>query len=76
MQDLNHVGQMTTSPEGTDMDSLATMHGLSQLILDTTHLLPNFLSCIDLIFTDQPNLTVDYPYILIVIIKLFIINSV
>ena len=35
------------------------MHGLHQLISDPTHLLPNSLSCTDLIFTDQPNLTVD-----------------
>ena len=48
-----------TSPEGTDVDSLTTMYGLHQLISDPTHLLPNSLSCIDLIFTDQPNLAVD-----------------
>ena len=48
-----------TSPEGTDIDSLTTMHGLHQLISDPTHLLPNSLSYTDLIFTDQPNLTVD-----------------
>ena len=49
-----------TSTEGTDIDSLTTMHGLHQLISDPTHLLPNSLSCIDLIFTDQPNLAVDF----------------
>ena len=48
-----------TSPEGTDNDSLTTVHGLQQLISEPTHLLPNSLSCIDLIFTDQPNLVVD-----------------
>ena len=31
----------TTSPERTDIDSLATMHGLHQLISDPIHLLPN-----------------------------------
>ena len=35
------------------------MHGLDQLISDPTHLLPNCLSCIDLIFTDQPNLAIN-----------------
>ena len=30
-----------------------------QLMLDPTHLLPNSLSCTDLIFTDQANLAVD-----------------
>ena len=48
-----------TSPEGTDINSLKTMHGLHRLISDLTHLLPNLFSCIDLIFTDQPNLAVD-----------------
>ena len=47
------------SPEGTDIDSLTTMHGLHQLILDPTHLLPNSFSCIDLIFAEQPNFAVD-----------------
>ena len=48
-----------TSPEGTDIDSLTTVHGLQQLISEPTHLLPNSLSCIDLTFTDQPNFVVD-----------------
>ena len=34
------------------------MHGLQQLISEPTHSLPNSLSCIDLIFTDQSNLVV------------------
>ena len=48
-----------TSQEGTDIESLTTKHGLQQLISDPTHLLPNLPSCIDLIFTDQPNLAVN-----------------
>ena len=48
-----------TSPEGTDIDSLTTVHGLQQLMSEPIHLLPNSLSCIDLTFTDQPNLVVD-----------------
>ena len=47
-----------TSPEGTDIDSLTT-HGLQQLILEPTHLLPNSLFGIDLIFTDQSSLAVN-----------------
>ena len=31
MQYLNHGGQMTTSPEGNDIDSSTTMHRLHQL---------------------------------------------
>ena len=30
-----------TLPEGTDIDSVTTMHGLHQLMSDLTHLLPN-----------------------------------
>ena len=63
------------SPEGTDIDSLTTVHGLQQLISEPIHLLSNSLSCIDdLIFADQPNLVVNsgvfiLPYILIATIK-------
>ena len=35
------------------------MHGFRHLISQPTHLLPQSSSCIDLIFTDQPNLIVD-----------------
>ena len=48
-----------TFHEDTHIESLTTMHGLQQLISDPTHLLPNSSSCIDLIFTDQPNLAVN-----------------
>ena len=39
----------------TLIDSLTTTHGFKQLISDATHILPQSTSCIDLIFTDQPN---------------------
>ena len=41
------------------IDSLTATYGFHQLISDPTHLLSNSSSCIDLIFTDQPNLAVD-----------------
>ena len=41
------------------IDSLTTTHGLDQLTSQPTHLLPAFSICIDLIFTDQPNLVVN-----------------
>ena len=67
-------------PDGTGIDSLTTMPGLHQLISDPTHLLPTLLSCIDLIFTDQPNLALDcgvYPSVYpIIIIKSSIVNSI
>ena len=45
--------------EGTRLDSLVSTHEFYQLISEPTHILRNSLSCIDLIFTDQPRLVVD-----------------
>ena len=46
-----------TFPEGTHhINSLISMYGFDQLISYPTHILPASSSCIDLIFTDQPNL--------------------
>ena len=41
--------------EYTKIDALTSYHGLHQLISQPTHILANSFSCIDLIFTDQPN---------------------
>ena len=41
------------------MDSLTTTHGFKQLVFDASHILPQSLSCIDLVFTDQPNYVID-----------------
>ena len=41
------------------MESLTPVYGFHQLISQPTLLLPQTLSCNDLIFTDQPNLIVD-----------------
>ena len=48
-----------TNINGTLIDSLTTTHGFKQLISDATHILPQSTSCIDLIFTDQPNYIID-----------------
>ena len=48
-----------TTIEGTQLESLTSVYGFHQLISQPTHLLPQTSSCIDLIFTDQPNLIVD-----------------
>ena len=48
-----------TSHEDPKTESLTISYGLQKLISDPTHLLPNSSSCINLIFMDQPNLTVD-----------------
>ena len=49
-----------TNVNGTLIDSLTTTNGFKQLISDATHIPPQSASCIDLIFTDQPNYIIDY----------------
>ena len=48
-----------SSNEGTQLESLTSLYGMKQLIAEPTHVLENSLSCIDLIFTNQPNLIMD-----------------
>ena len=48
-----------STSEGTQFDSLTTSYGLSRIISDPTHILPNSFSCTDLIFTNQPNLETE-----------------
>ena len=48
-----------TTSEGTKLECPTTVHGFHQLISQPTHLLPQYSSSVDLIFTDQPNSTVD-----------------
>ena len=48
-----------TNINGTLIDSLKTTRGFKQLISHATHILPQSISCIDLIFTDQPNYVID-----------------
>ena len=45
--------------EGLKIDPLLKTHDLHQLISQPTHLLPTSSACVDLIFTDQPNLVVN-----------------
>ena len=45
--------------EGTKIDCFAIEYELKQVINEPTHLLENSSSCIDLIFTSQPNLVMD-----------------
>ena len=45
--------------EGIKIDCLATEYDLKQVINESTHLLENHSSCIELIFTSQPNLVMD-----------------
>ena len=42
--------------EGIEIGNLTSSYGLMQIISDPTHILPNSSTCIDLIFTNQPNM--------------------
>ena len=48
-----------TTIERTKLNSLTSVYGFHQIILQPTHLLSQTSSCVDLIFTDQSNLIVD-----------------
>ena len=45
--------------EGLKLLSLTSSNGFTELIHEPTHIQANSLSCIDLVFTDQPNLSVN-----------------
>ena len=48
-----------TTNEGSKIDGIASQFGLHQFINEPTHLTRNASSCIDLIFTSQPNLIME-----------------
>ena len=49
-----------TTAEGREMEQLTSLMGLSQLLNEPTNFEPNTNpSCIDLIFTDQPNCVIE-----------------
>ena len=48
-----------TSYEGSMIDAVTSNYGLHQLIQEPTHTLNLSSSCIDLIFTSQPNLVME-----------------
>ena len=45
--------------EGTQLESMISYYRLCQIINEPTHILPSSASCIDLIFTNQPNLVIN-----------------
>ena len=49
----------TTTPEGAQLDSITPLYVIKQLISGPTHILQQSSSCIDLIFTNQPNIITD-----------------
>ena len=48
-----------TTTEGTHLEALTSLHNFDQLISEATHILSISSLCIDLIFTNQPNLVVN-----------------
>ena len=56
---LNQVKNDKTTYEGSKIDGIPSQFGLHQLINEPTHLARNTSSCIDLIFTSQPNLVME-----------------
>ena len=49
----------TTTYEGSKIDAITSQFRLKQLIQEPTHILTDSSSCIDLIFTSQPNLVME-----------------
>ena len=57
--DIHNYGGDST-PGGISIEDLTTMLGLTRLIKESTNFEPNKKpSCIDLVFTDQPNIVVE-----------------
>ena len=48
-----------TSHEGSMINAVMSNYGLQQLIQELTHIFNSSPSCIDLIFTSQPNLVME-----------------
>ena len=53
-----YLGNPVT-PEGAHVEALTSFYGLNQLIQTPTHLLQNSVTCIDLVFTNQPHLVME-----------------
>ena len=51
--------QGSTNFKGTTIENVTSQFGLSQIITEATHILESSSSCIDDIFTTQPNLVVE-----------------
>ena len=48
-----------TTYEGSKNEAITSQFGLKQLIQEPTHVLSNPCSCLDLVFTSQPNLVME-----------------
>ena len=48
-----------TTGEDAQLDYLTYLYGMKQVTIEPTYILKNSISCIDLIFTKQPNIIMD-----------------
>ena len=55
----NCYSHYKSSQEGNEIENLTAQFGLQQIIKEPTHISNTSSSCIDLIFTSQPNLVTD-----------------
>ena len=49
----------TTTAKVAQLDYFTSLYGMKQVIAEPTHILESSASCIDLIFTNQPNIVMD-----------------
>ena len=72
--------QDSTNFEGVTIENVTSQFDLSQINKEATHILESSSSCIDLIFTTQPNSGLNmgfiHPFIQIVTIKLYLQNLI
>ena len=59
MQNLNIGATKTVLTSKVFIENVTSQFGLSQIITEAAHILESSSSCIDLIFTMQPNLVVE-----------------
>ena len=59
VKSTNWCANDRTSFEGNKIEQITSQLGLSQIINEPTHILDSSSSCIDLVFTSQPNLVIE-----------------
>ena len=52
--------KITPEGEGTKLDNWTSQYGIAQLLKEQTHISEKYRSCIDLTFTSQPMLVIDF----------------
>ena len=59
MQEIQSGVIIITTTKGIQLETTTTIYRLQQLIDEPTHIGKNSAFCIDLIFTNQPNLIIN-----------------